>query len=602
MYLESFSFNRDLLTQRDSQECNSGQQWYVCGANNFQGCCSVDACQLDNCPDDSTAAVGAATSTTTTTRTSSSTKTTSTSNSPNQTSSQKSTSNTPTLSKSTSNSPTATFAVQSTLQIISSSPSISQVTTVSQSSRPTANLASTTSPVASSVPKSSNNVPIIVGSAAGGVALILLAIMGFFCFRRRQKKKQNRQLIQPPSPAFTFFNPAGKAAQTPSSIDSRRRSVLEDVFAPFGGRYHTGTTNPSTPIPTITNTHASPQLQDQIQRTMSPDSSPLHDTDPEKSGLTPPPESSHPAFHPLPGVASTRPAYIPNEGFTISELDGKPIDAMPVAVHQYQRVSEMDSDDGRPSPMSTPGQSYAQGQARESWRSPPASVLMPGWKKSIQEHRRWESLQNGGESASSSDGTRGYGNGETMPMLPASSSQTQRYPSQKQKHQQYPAPQFQYPNPHQYERSGSRNGKGKGKGKGKSNADGLARNASAHSIPIALGLEPSPSASASHSRSHSASPDVPQQNQMYNAYASLDSSYSNSMPHQYQQYRQEQQQPPYPEYPEVVQNRNNTNQYVGASGLREQYPHSGNNQAARESVSSMGTSTAYGRTPDLGRG
>jgi hypothetical protein len=362
--------------------------------------------------------------------------------------------------------------------------------------------------------------------------------------------------------------------------------------------YHTGTTNPSTPIPTITTTHASPQLQDPIQRTMSPDSSPLHYTDPEKSGLTPPPESSHPAFHPLPGVASTRPAYLPNEGFTISELDGKPIDAMPVAVHQYQRVSELDSDDGRPSPMSAPGQSYAQGQGRESWRSPSPDAVIPAWKKSIQEHRRWERAQNGGESASSSEPTREYKNGETTPMLPVSSSQTQRHPSQNQKRQQHPAPQFQYPNPHQYERPGSRNGNGKGKGK--RSTDSLARDASTHSIPVDLGLgSSSSSASASHSRSHSASPAVPKRNHMYNAY---DSSYSNSMPRQYQQYRQEHQQPPYPDYPEVIQNQNNDNQYLAESSQHEQYPQRGYHHPPRESVSSMGTSTAYGRTHDLGRG
>ncbi|PQE27263.1 Adenovirus E3 region CR2 protein [Rutstroemia sp. NJR-2017a WRK4] len=574
MYLDSFSLNRDLLTQRDSHECNSGQLWYVCVGNNFQGCCSVDACQLDNCPDDSMAAVGDAT--TTITKTTSSTITTSTTDSATQTSSQNTPSRT-SSSTSTSNS-SATISSQSTSQTTGASPSISQAATASQSSRPPADLASTASPVASSVSKSSNNVPIIVGSVAGGVALILLAIMGFFCFRRRQKKKQNRQLIQPPSPAFTFFNPAGKAIQTPSSINSGRRSVLEDVFAPFGGRYHTGTTNPSTPIPTITTTHASPNLQDPIQRTMSPDSGPLHDPDPEKSGLTPPPESSHPAFHPLPGVSSTRPAYIPNEGFTISELDGKPIDAMPPAVHQYQRVSELDSDDGRPSPMSTPGQSYAPGQGRESWRSPSPGASIPAWKKSIQEHRRWERSQNGGGSASSS-----HGNGETTPMLPISSSQTKRYPSQNQK----PAPQFQYPNPHRYERPGSRNGNGKGKGK--RSTETLARDASTHSIPVKLGL------GSSHSRSHSASPVGLDRNHMGNAY---DSSYSNSMPRHYQN----QQQLPYPDYPEVVQTRNNDNQYMGESSQHEQYSHNGNSHAQHESVSSMGTSTAYGRTSDLGRG
>jgi hypothetical protein len=354
--------------------------------------------------------------------------------------------------------------------------------------------------------------------------------------------------------------------------------------------YHTGTTNPSTPIPTITTNHTSPQLQDEIQRTMSPDSSPL--PDPEKTGLIAPPESSHPAFHPLPGVASTRPAYLPDETFTISELEGNPIEAMPVATQQYRRVSEMDAEDGRPSPMSTPGQSYARGHGSGSWRSPPPSVVMPGWKNSVQGHYRPGSLQNGGESGSS----RGHENGETMPMLPISSSHTQHYPNQTQKQQQCPAPQFQYPNPHQYERSGSRNGKGKGKGK--RSTESLKRNASTHSIPIGLGLEPSSSASVSHSRSHSASPAPPQRNQIYNTYAPAGHSYSNSMPNAQNGH---QQRPPYPEYPEAVQNQNNSTQCIGVGGeqLHQQHLQRRNHDAPRESVSSMGTSDAYGRTPRL---
>jgi len=32
-------------------ECPSGYQWYTCAKNDFAGCCSVDPCDLDACPD-----------------------------------------------------------------------------------------------------------------------------------------------------------------------------------------------------------------------------------------------------------------------------------------------------------------------------------------------------------------------------------------------------------------------------------------------------------------------------------------------------------------------------------------------------------------------
>ncbi|KAM3086824.1 hypothetical protein ACMFMF_000761 [Clarireedia jacksonii] len=426
--------------------------------------------------------------------------------------------------------------------------------------------------------------------------------MAFCCFRRRQKKKQNSQFIEPTSPAFTFFNPAGKVIQTPSSADTKRRSVLGDVFAPFGGRYHSGTTNPSTPnepvtvVPTTTTTDTSQQHQDQARPTTSSSSNPLPDPDPEKSGLIPPPESSHPAFHPLPGVATTRPAYRPNEPFTISELNADPIETMPATVQRYQRVPELDAEDGIPSPMSTPVQSHAhaQGHGTGDWRSPPPGVLMPEWKNGAQGHHRRGSLQNVSRGGSSSGGLRGRGNGETTHMLPAP-LHIQPYLNQNPQQQQ------QYPKPDQYSGRSETGGR---KGKGKENADGLRRNASTHSIPIGLGLEHS-SSSASHSRSQSAS-SPPQQNQHYNAYTPPDRSYSNLQPHAPDQYRQYQQQPPYPQYPppppQALQIRNNSKQYLGGSGQQQQHLQRGNYHAPSASVSSMGSSAAYGRTPDLRRG
>jgi hypothetical protein len=34
--------------------CAAGTQWYVCNTGGFKGCCSVNACELGACPDDST--------------------------------------------------------------------------------------------------------------------------------------------------------------------------------------------------------------------------------------------------------------------------------------------------------------------------------------------------------------------------------------------------------------------------------------------------------------------------------------------------------------------------------------------------------------------
>ncbi|KAH8655562.1 hypothetical protein BX600DRAFT_525755 [Xylariales sp. PMI_506] len=38
-------------TYRSSTNCATGEQWYSCAVNNFQGCCSVDACSNTGCPD-----------------------------------------------------------------------------------------------------------------------------------------------------------------------------------------------------------------------------------------------------------------------------------------------------------------------------------------------------------------------------------------------------------------------------------------------------------------------------------------------------------------------------------------------------------------------
>ena len=36
---------------QDPTACPVGKQWFVCKNNNFKGCCSVDPCNMSNCPD-----------------------------------------------------------------------------------------------------------------------------------------------------------------------------------------------------------------------------------------------------------------------------------------------------------------------------------------------------------------------------------------------------------------------------------------------------------------------------------------------------------------------------------------------------------------------
>lgn len=110
---------------------------------------------------------------------------------------------------------------------------------------------------------------------------------------------------------------------------------------------------PSHSIPTV---HPSlipkPQEDDEHDKPLS--------HDPEKSSLAPPPESSHPAFHPLPGMPSPRPAHRSGMGITMSELDGREIGRRSVSVGGSERMSGSGSEGGV-SAMSTPSHSMILG-------------------------------------------------------------------------------------------------------------------------------------------------------------------------------------------------------------------------------------------------
>ncbi|KAF7934033.1 uncharacterized protein EAE97_008393 [Botrytis byssoidea] len=421
MYLnvDAQNFNQSLFI-RESRECTQGQLWYVCSANDFHGCCSVDACAVSECPDSNTAAVGASSTSTTSTPSKS-------------TSSTFSTSSTSSASSSTTASTTSSQTTESSQSILQTtpqsapqtlSPSTVLLTTTDNHpvSAPTQTLSSSPTTVAQTTPptSSSNSTSIIAGAVVGGVALICFAMAAFCCFRFRQKKKQDRERMfaEPESSdleTIQFYSTTGKTLQTPSSKSTRSPGLsglgLGDVFAPFGGRTRTSSNSappksppggpamsesqvsaPSHSIPTV---HPSlipkPQEDDEHDRPLS--------HDPEKSSLAPPPESSHPAFHPLPGMPSPRPAHRSGMGITMSELDGREIGRRSVSVGGSERMSGSGSE-GAVSAMSTPSHSVilgastnlAQGQAQGYWypNAPPNLPLSLSGRP-IQSHSRGNS-------------------------------------------------------------------------------------------------------------------------------------------------------------------------------------------------------------------
>ncbi|TGO22012.1 hypothetical protein BPAE_0187g00010 [Botrytis paeoniae] len=449
MYLnvDAQNFNQSLFI-RESRECAQGQLWYVCTANNFKGCCSVDACSVSECPDSNTAAVGASSTSTT------SSESTSTSIS--------STFTSTTSTKSSQTTQSSQSILQITPQTIPQTLSPSTIlltTTVSHPvSAPTQNLSSSPTTVAQTTPptSSSNSTPTIAGAVVGSVALICFAMAAFCCFRFRQKKKQDRERMfaEPESPdpeTIQFYSTTGKTLQTPGSTSTRNPGFsglgLGDVFAPFGGRTRTSSTTPppklppgapamsesqvSTPSHSIPIVH--PSLIPKSQEDDEQDRPLSHD--PEKSSLAPPPESSHPAFHPLPGMPSPRPAHRSGIGITMSELDGREIGRRRVSVGRSERISGSGSE-GAVSAISTPSQSVilgastnlAQGQA-QGYCHPngPPNLPLSLSGRPIQSHRR-------GNSSNPSNSSSINPN-PNMNQAPASQYAQNQYSRQQAQHQ-----------------------------------------------------------------------------------------------------------------------------------------------------------------------
>ncbi|TEY40854.1 hypothetical protein BOTCAL_0417g00100 [Botryotinia calthae] len=375
--VDAQNFNQSIFI-RESRECSSGQLWYVCDANDFHGCCSVDACSVSECPDANTAAVGASSASTTsstsfpkaTSYTFTSVFTTSSTSFPKATSyTFTSVFTTITLSQITESSQSN---LQTTPQTLSP-PTIVLSTTISNPvSSPTHTPSSSPTTVAQTTPPTSS-ASIIAGAVVGSVALICFAMAAFCCFRFRQKKKQDRNRMfagrdSPDPETIQFYSTTGMTLQTPSRTSTRSPGFsglgLGDVFAPFGGRIRTGSTSSapksppgapamsgsqvSVPSHSITAVHSSlipnSQEDDEQERLLS--------HGPEKSSQAPP-ESLPPAFHPFPGMPIPRPAYRPSIGITTSELDGREIGRRSVSVGGSERMSESQSD-GAVSAMSTP--------------------------------------------------------------------------------------------------------------------------------------------------------------------------------------------------------------------------------------------------------
>ncbi|RAL59114.1 hypothetical protein DID88_006760 [Monilinia fructigena] len=281
----------------------------------------------------------------------------------------------------------------------------------------------------------------------------------FCCFRFRQKRKQARErtFAEPESPdaeTVQFYSTNGKVLQSPRTKRKSKSSggggglVLGDGLPPLDGRKSNSSSDKASspvtfaPAPELTQSQipapvhpahlkqsihtvqASPILEStedyESDRPLAPD--------PEKSALTPPPESSHPAFHPLPGMASTRPAYRPGMNFTINELDGREIDHVPFGTAGGRgsgisgRIggSEGSGSDGAVSAMSTPSQPTSNGngkisemsspsfpQTRANWHAQP-DILLPGQPIQSQYqpyHRRGDSHSNNGSAGSFSNFT-----------------------------------------------------------------------------------------------------------------------------------------------------------------------------------------------------
>ena len=193
------------LLDRAAQDCKTGTQWYTCSANGFKGCCSVDPCNLSNCPDSSASpSSSASASLTTLTLTPQPAGSIPTSTS---------------ASTYTSSSASAT----TTSQVTSTTPTVESLISSTSSSTAT----STQTPVSShSSPPS--KAPVIAGAVCGIVAASVLSILAWFLLRKRrqQRNKDNSE---------SKYVEGKKYSLERGFSSEEQRFRASDVFAPFGG-------------------------------------------------------------------------------------------------------------------------------------------------------------------------------------------------------------------------------------------------------------------------------------------------------------------------------------------------------------------------------
>jgi hypothetical protein len=185
--------------------CATGQLYYTCSSNSFAGCCSIDPCDLLDCPDSSA---------------------TSGSSSVFSivpisfviTSAKPSTS----LDQSTTESSTSVHTSSSATTTQSLSSTSSSESSLSTSASPTA---SRESQLSHSTPKTKSETPLIAGLASTLIAFIfIISILVCICRRRRQQRHHSYRRAQ---------HDESKPPSYPSTPQTRGS---KDIFAEFGGK------------------------------------------------------------------------------------------------------------------------------------------------------------------------------------------------------------------------------------------------------------------------------------------------------------------------------------------------------------------------------
>ncbi|KAH6670673.1 hypothetical protein B0J14DRAFT_596786 [Halenospora varia] len=236
--------------RREEGACSAGKVYYAC--NGFKGCCSQDVCSLglNTCPGTDSSSSSSASITSTLTL------------------------------AAVIPEATAATATSITAAAITSGPAVSMVSSASSAS---------STPVEGRS-NSTNNTPMIAGVVCGIVAASILSVLLWFFWRRgRQRRSRNNS-------SAALLEKGGKESRQDSYYEGQR---LQSDEQPYGD-YHSR--NASV-------TEQAPRISMDIGVQHPEMDAPLPE-DPEKATISPPPVSSHPAYHPLPGSSPEMPAFL----------------------------------------------------------------------------------------------------------------------------------------------------------------------------------------------------------------------------------------------------------------------------------------------------